>query len=148
MQIQDIMTKKVITVQPNTSIYEVARLLFDKNLTGMPVIDDNNQVIGIITEYDLMSRDKHIHIPTFLDLMKEFKIKDDKKIKKKIKEICNLKVCQLMTSPVVTVGPDTEIKQAAQIFTEKHINPLPVVDGNNQLVGIISRADVVKLFQM
>lgn len=148
MQVKDIMTKKVITVHPYTPIHEVARLLFEYNLTGMPVVDDDQRIIGIITEYDLMSREKHIHIPTFLDLMREFKVKDDKNIKNQIKAICQLEARHLMTSPVITVHLETEIKVAAQIFAEKHINPLPVVDKSNQLIGIISRADVVKLFQM
>ena len=148
MQVKDIMTKKVITVKTNTPVYEVARLIFEEHLTGMPVVDENNQVLGIITEFDLMSREKHIHIPTFLDLIKEFKIKDKGSVKDKLKEISKLEASHLMTSPVVTISPETEIKDTAKIFAEKHINPLPVVDKNNQLVGIFSRADIVKLFQV
>src|SRR3989338_3874608 len=110
MQVKHIMTKKVISVQSDTPVNEAAKLIFEKNLTGMPVIDDQKRVVGIITEYDFMSRGRNIHIPTFLDLMKEFKIQDTSK--------------------------------------EKHINPLPVVDAKEKLVGIISRADIVKLFEL
>lgn len=147
MQVKDIMTKKVITVKPDTPIYEVARLLFEQNLTGMPVIDESKKVVGIITEYDLMSRERHIHIPTFLDLMKEFKVRDTHQIKKRIKAITQLQVKELMTQEVVRVSPDTEISQAAKIFADQHINPLPVVNETGQLVGIVSRADIVKLFE-
>ena len=148
MRVKHIMTKKVISVHSDTPVNEAARLIFEKNLTGMPVIDDKKRVVGIITEYDFMSRGRNIHIPTFLDLMKEFRIQDTSKVKKKIKQICQLKVGQLMTSPVTTVSPETKIQEAARIFVEKHINPLPVVDAEEKLVGIISRADIVKLFEL
>lgn len=147
MQISNLMTAPVISINPDTPMLEVTKILFEHGFTGMPVVDQHNTVVGIITEYDLISRDRHIHIPTFLDLMHEFKVKDNHKVKAKIKQIHQLKVKDLMTNTVVTVKPETSVKDAAQIFTQQHINPLPVVDSNNRLVGIISRADVLRLLQ-
>lgn len=150
MKIQNIMTKETITVTEDTPVFEVAELLFDRNLTGMPVIDSECHVIGIITEYDLLSRSEHIHIPTYIKLLSQFKAagSESSNIKKEINKIQELEARDVMTKPVVTVSPDTEVAEAARIFTDEHINPLPVVDGQGILVGIISRADIVKLFNL
>jgi len=149
MQVQDIMTKDVITVTEDTPVFKVAENLFDKGLTGMPVVDDEKHVVGIITEYDLMSREEHIHIPSYMKLWGQFKLAGNKKheIKHEIDKILHLKAEDIMTRPVVTVSGDTQVAEAARIFADEHINPLPVVDENGVLVGIVSRADVVKLFK-
>jgi len=147
MQIKQVMTNQVVSVEPNTPITEVARILFDKQLTGLPVIDQTNKLVGIITEYDLLSRKKHIHIPTFLELVNDFDIKNDSKMANQAKEISKLKVKELMSTGVFTVTEETDIKEAAKLFTEKHINPLPVVNDKGNLVGIISRTDIIKLLK-
>lgn len=148
MHTRDIMTKDVISVTIDTSVSEAANLLFDHNLTGMPVVDEDRHVIGMITEYDLLSRGEHIHIPSYMKLLSAFKIAGDKRaIKQEIDKILSLKASDIMTHPVVTVSPDTEVTEAARIFADEHINPLPVVDEHGILVGIVSRADIVKLFK-
>lgn len=147
MQVQEIMTPKVISVMPTTPVYEVASLIFDHNLTGMPVVDNENQVVGIITEYDLMSRSEHIHLPTYVNLLKELaEGSPTRELTGAIEKIQHLKAQDLMTTPVVSVSPDTPVEKAAEIFSEQHINPLPVIE-EGKLVGIISRADIVKLFK-
>lgn len=147
MHVSEIMTKEVITVTPETPIHEVASLIFDKNLTGMPVIDQFWHVVGIITEYDLMSRSEHIHLPTYLNLLKQLtKGSNTKEISSSIQKIQSLAAKDLMTREVVTVAPETPIEDAAQIFADQHINPLPVVK-DGMLIGIVSRADIVKLFK-
>jgi len=142
------MTKEVTSVTVSTPVSRVAELLFDGNLTGMPVLDAGGHVIGIITEYDLMSRQEHIHIPSYVKLLSQFKVAGDKRtVKGEIDKILSLKASDVMSKPVVTISPETEVSEAARIFSEEHINPLPVVDRNGKLAGIISRADIVKLFK-
>lgn len=149
MQVKDIMTKQVITANEKMPVFELAELLFDKNLTGMPVVDEEKHVVGIVTEYDLLSREEHIHIPSFMKLWGQLKVAGDKKhkIKREINKILSLKVGDIMTRPVVSVSEETKVAEAARIFADEHINPLPVVDENGVLVGIVSRADIVKLFK-
>jgi len=148
MHVRDVMTSNVISVTTETPVSTVAELLFDKNLTGTPVVDENKHVVGMITEYDLLSRQEHIHIPSYMKLLSQFKVAGDKRmIKTEIDKILSLRAADVMTKPVVTISPDTEVSEAARIFSDERINPLPVVDPNGQLMGIISRADIVKLFK-
>ena len=149
MQVREIMTKEVISVKEDTPVSELARLLFDQHLTGMPVTDETGHIIGIITEYDLMSREERIHVPSYMKLLSQFKVVGDKKhsISREIEQVLNLQARDIMTKPVVTVSPETEVSEAARIFSDEHINPLPVVASDGALVGIISRADIVKLFK-
>jgi len=148
MHVKDIMTTSVIHVTTETPVSQVADLLFDKNLTGMPVVDENKHVVGMITEYDLLSRQEHIHIPSYMKLLSQFKVAGDKRaVKNEIDKILTLKASDIMTRPVVTISPETEVSEAARIFSDDRINPLPIVDSNGQLAGIVSRADIVKLFK-
>ncbi|MEW6610357.1 MAG: CBS domain-containing protein [Patescibacteria group bacterium] len=148
MRVSEIMTEKVITVKNDTPLMKVAELLFDRALTGVPVIDHARRVIGIITEYDLLSREEHIHIPSYVKLLSEFKIVGHKgAVHGELEMVYQVRARDLMTTPVVTVTPYTEVSEAARIFSEQRINPLPVVDTRRHLVGIISRADIVKLFK-
>jgi CBS domain-containing protein len=145
VRVSEIMTREVITVSPETPIHEVARLIFDRNLTGMPVVDGEGKVVGIITEYDLMSRSEHIHLPTYMNLLGQLG-GGNKQIAGAIEKIQHLEAKDVMTAEVVTVTPYLEVEKAADIFASQHINPLPVVE-EGRLVGIVSRADIVKLFK-
>lgn len=148
MLVKEIMTKKVITVKEDDPISRLAELLFDENLTGVPVVDDSNHVMGIVTEHDFISREKHIHIPTYVALLSQFKtMKKDSSVTQELERIQSLKVKDLMTHPVVTLSQETNVSEAARIFSEDRINPLPVVNKDGALVGIISRADIVNLFR-
>ncbi len=149
MKVNEIMTRDVISIGADASISQVAELLFDDNLTGVPVVDEQKHVIGILTEYDLLSRQDHIHIPTYMKLLSQFKIaKSDKSVQQEISKVQSLQASDIMTRPVVTISEDTDVSEAARIFADDRINPLPVVDHNGILVGIISRADIVKLFKL
>lgn len=146
MLIKEIMTKEVITVDPDTPLHDVARLLFDHNLTGMPVVEKDGKVVGIVTEYDLMSRSDNTHLPTYLKVLSEFDFHQAKPLKNVIEKVQELRVRDIMTERVIVLGPEEAVEEAAEIFSKQHINPLPVVE-DGRLVGIISRADIVKLFK-
>lgn len=149
MKIEDVMTSSVISVTSDVPLSDIAENLFEKNLTGVPVVDDNNHVIGIITEYDLLSRQEHIHIPTYMKLLSQFRTAGNKsaQVEEQLAEIHSLKASDVMTRPVVTISSKTDVAEAARIFADERINPLPVVDEHGVLIGIISRADIVKLFR-
>jgi CBS domain-containing protein len=147
-QISDIMTTPVIAVKANTLITKVANLMIRNNLTGLPVINDQNQLVGIITEHDFLTREEHIHIPSYLSFLMELGQNRQSPIKNEIKKIQTLTAGDLMTKKVITLKPDDHIVKAAKILTEKKINPLPVVDNGGYLVGIVSRSDIVKLFNI
>jgi len=143
----DIMTKKVVTAFRNERVVDVARRIFDHDFNGLPVIDINKEVVGIITQYDLLNKGTRIHIPTFIKLLKKMPILRQEKslFKKEIKPILDLKVKDLMNKEPLMVRSDEGVDSVINIFAEHHkVNPIPVVNQKRELVGIISRHDVVK----
>jgi CBS domain-containing protein len=138
MHVQDVMTRDVISVLKYESIMHVANILSEKNISGLPVVDKENIVIGIITQADILSvvgmRKEH----TFKDLLRH--MLGEPLPERKIGDI----VADIMASPAVTIKPQANIAEAAQIMDERKIRRLPVVDDRNRLAGIISRADILK----
>lgn len=149
MTVDHIMTRKVISVTPDTPLNEVAGLLFDKHVTGVPVVDPQNKVVGIITEYDLMSPQFKIHIPTFVTFLESLSKHDSDSFeyKDQVEKFSHVRARDIMTREVITVHPETSISTLVETITSKRINPVPVVDAVGKLVGIVSRADLVKLLK-
>ncbi|SPD75939.1 CBS domain protein [uncultured Desulfobacterium sp.] len=140
----DIMTTGVITVKKETSIKELAKILYDNNINGVPVVDDKGFVIGIICESDLIRKDKKLHIPTVVAVFDAvFYIENPKKFEKEIQRFNATTVNDLYTEKVVTVAEKTPIDEIATIMTEKKIYTIPVMDGE-RLVGIIGKADLIR----
>ena len=113
---RDIMTKDVITVTPDTPTENAARMLFTSSISGMPVVGDDERLVGVLTEFDIIAKEGRT-------------------------------VGEIMTTDVVTIAEDTEAETVAQILTNRRVRRLPVVrDG--QVVGIVSRSDLVRLFAL
>lgn len=144
MKISQIMTRDVITCQASTPIKEVAQKLIDNDITGMPVVK-GDEVIGIITEADVIMQKAKLHMPMYIQLLDSFLyLEDTKEIEEDLKKMLGLTAEEVMTSEVVTMDVDDTVENLATLIEEQHINPIPIVDGN-KLVGIVSRADIVKL---
>ena len=139
----DIMTKDVITVKNETNIEELARLLIDHKISGTPVIDDDNKLIGIVTENDLIKKNKRFHIPTIVRLFDAYFLLDSAKVEDEIKKMVATTVGEICTKKVVSISEDTTLEEIATIMAEKHIHLLPVLK-DNEVIGIVGKADVVR----
>ncbi len=141
---KDIMTKKVITVTPDTSIEKLASLLVKSEISGVPVVDDSGALYGMITENDLISQNKRLHIPTvvsFLDAA--IYLESSKKFEQEVKRLTATKVGEICNRKVVTITEDTSVVDIATIMTEKNVHLLPVVK-NGKVTGIVGKRDMVK----
>jgi CBS-domain-containing membrane protein len=125
MNVVDLMTTEVIAVSRETGLREAARLMFRNRVSGLPVTEPDGTLAGIITEAD------------FLRLEVE---------RQEGKRAQNDTVGDVMSRGVVTVRPDVEIYEAAKIMATQEVKRLPVVDDDDRLLGVISRADIVSLF--
>lgn len=134
----DVMTKNVITVKKDADIHEVSRLLAENKISGLPVVDDDGRIIGIITEADVLSMTGMRHGHTFKDIIRHIlgEPLPERKTGGRVEDV--------MTSPAITTGPDTDIREVAKVLDDKRIKRLPVVDEKDRLIGIISRADIVR----
>ena len=141
---KDIMTKNVTTVRAATTIEELARILMEHKISGVPVVDDDKNLIGIVTENDLISRNKRLHIPTVMRLFDSFiMLESPGKIEKEIKRMTAITVNDIYTKEVVTVAEDTPVQDLATIMSEKKVHLIPVVEGK-KILGIIGKIDLIK----
>jgi len=134
----DVMTKKVITARADSDIHEVSALLSKNRISGLPVVDETNHVIGIVSEADILFMAGMGQGHTFKDILRH--ILGEPLPRRKHGE----RIEDIMSSPAVTTGPDADIREVAGILESKKIKRLPVVDSENRLLGIISRADIVR----
>lgn len=142
----DIMTTKVITVKKETGLQDLARILSENRINGVPVLDDEGSLIGIICESDLIRRNKKLHIPTVVALFDwVLYLESSKVMEKEIKRISATKVEDLYTKDVVTVDEKTPVDEIATIMSKKKIYTIPVMDGK-RLVGIIGKGDIIRAF--
>jgi CBS domain-containing protein len=144
LKVKDIMTKELITVSPQTEIAGAAKLLLEKRINGLPVIDDSGKLVGILCQSDLVAQQKSIPIPSVYTLLDSFiPLTSLKRIDKEVRKIAALKVEQAMTLNPVTVGPETDIEDVARLMVDKKYHTLPVMEGD-KIVGVVGKEDVLK----
>jgi CBS domain-containing protein len=141
---KDLMSKKVITVTPETAVQDLARILSENRISGAPVLDDQGMVIGVVTESDLIFQNKKVHIPTAIAILDAFFfLEGPEKMEKEMKKIAGVKVKDIFASEVIAVQQDTPLDEIATLMAEKKIHTLPVLD-NTSLVGVIGKYDIIR----
>lgn len=143
-KIADFMTRDVITVTPETPLRELARILSENRINGVPVVDDEGDVIGVVCDSDLVEHNKPLHIPTvFLLLDSLIPLGNPWRLEQDIKRITATTVADIYSRPPVTVSPDTELSEVARIMSERKIYTIPVVE-RGKLVGVVGKGDIIR----
>jgi len=140
------MTREVITLTPESSIGEAAKLLRENKISGAPVVE-GERIVGILSEADLMrlfqdDMSLNLILPSPFDLI-ELPIKMHRKLEETVKKLAASKVKDVMTRKVITIDEEASVEEAARLMAKHNINRLPVVRGE-KLMGIITRGDVIK----
>ena len=144
LKVKDIMTREVISVSPETEIANAAKILLEKRINGLPVIDASGRLVGVLCQSDLVAQQKSIPIPSVFTLMESFiPLTSIKRIDKEVEKIAALTVKQAMTPNPVTVDPETDIEDVAKLMVDKKYHTLPVMEGG-KVVGIVGKEDVLK----
>ena len=142
---KDIMTKDVVTVSPDLPVEKLASLLWEKRISGVPVIDDDGSVLGVVTESDLIDQTKRFHIPTVVTILDSVIFLDSaEKIKKEINKMTGARVGDICSKKPVNINPDTPADEIASIMAEKGVHTLPVLE-NGKLVGVVGKADIIRI---
>ncbi len=137
--VRDVMTRNVIKIRADAGFNEVTNLLSEHRISGLPVVDGEDRVIGVITEADVLSMAGMRKEHAFKDIIRHIlgeplsRPKESKRLR------------DVMSFPAITTGPDADIREVALTLDEKRIKRLPVVDEQGTLIGIISRADIVRV---
>lgn len=144
MKAKEIMSVNVITIEKGTTIEEIAHILIEKNISGVPVVDKENNVVGMVTQKDLLYKDVEPHFPPVVEILGGLIfLKGVKHYNEELKKLVATKAEDIMTAKVISVDEDAEVEQVAELMVEKDVNRIPVLKGG-KLVGIIGRSDIVK----
>lgn len=140
MKVEDVMTREVKTVTPATPLREVARILAESRVSGVPVVEDG-RVVGVVSEADILVKERGERPGRggLLGLLWDERRELEAKLQART-------AGEAMTSPAITIGPRRPVAEAAAKMIEEKVNRLPVVDDEGNLVGIITRADLVRAF--
>lgn len=142
---KDIMTTNVVVARKDDSISDVAKILITEKIGGLPVVDDENRVIGVISETDIIKKEKYIEAPRFINFLQGMIFLEDmNKLEEDIKKVAAYKVEDLMSTDIAKVYEDDVFDGIANIMIKKSINRVPVVDKDNKLKGIVCRYDIIK----
>lgn len=147
MQIKKIMTTKPIYVHLDDNIGDVADIIIRHGIHGVPVVDDDGLVRGIITETDFFIKDPvTIHLPSYIDIMRKTKAEESfsGEGKYNFKKILDTTAKDIMTRGCITVSPETDSDEFLRIIKRTHLKTLPVVDTNGRLKGIVTLVDFMK----
>jgi len=136
--VADVMTTKVIAVKRNADFKQIARVLRQSRVSACPVINDADQVVGVVSEADLLCKTADCDLPAGLIRLR-WKLGEESKI-----TACT--AAQLMTSPAVTIHPDAPVQVAARIMRARRVKRLPVVGRDGELLGIVTRADLLAVY--
>ncbi|RME96744.1 MAG: CBS domain-containing protein [Chloroflexi bacterium] len=144
-RVGDIMTTHVITVAPNTPVSQIARLMSDHDIGGVPVMADNGEIVGVVTELDLIVRNTRFKMPAFFTILDmAFYLETPGHYQERLKHILGTHAEEIMGKPAKTISPRATIEELAELMVERRMNPIPVVD-DGKLVGIVSRSDIVRM---
>ena len=141
MQAQDIMTRDVVTVQPSTTVHQIAKLMTERRISGVPVVSASGAVVGVVSESDLMHRVE-------MGTQRERKwwlslFSDPDQMARDYAKTRGLKAVDVMSRNVISVEFDTPLRKVAETLDSNHVKRLPVMQGD-RLVGLITRSDLVK----
>jgi CBS-domain-containing membrane protein len=140
----EIMTREIISVNPEMGVAELATLFWEKSISGAPVVDADGRLLGIVTESDLIDQSKKVHIPTVLNILDSMIfLENPVKLDKEMKKMTGTKVRDIYSAEPVTVTEDTRMDELASIMAEQRVHTLPVLK-QGKLVGIIGKADIIR----
>ncbi len=149
MDVKDVMNPNVVSCSSDTPIREVAQLMKQESISGLPIVDEG-EVVGIVSEGDIL---KLLEIPEHggLWLPSPFEVIEVpirellnwEETKDRLEDVGSKPIRDIMKKDVYTIGPGDSIEDAATIISKHRINRLPVVDESGQLVGIVTRGDII-----
>lgn len=143
MKVSDVMNRDVITLRPEQTLEEAARILVEKGISGVPVVREE-KVVGILSERDLLEARTSPRPPRYLELLGGIIYLDNvREFQDQLKKTVATKVEQVMTKDVATVTADAPLEEAAKIILERGVNRVPVLE-DSRLVGIVTRSDVLR----
>ena len=149
MQVREIMSSPAITVSPDTKIRDVARIMRENVISGVPVVDENGALLGVITELDLIARNAPVHEPHYIVVLSAIipvSIEEYRNYKEQLRQALAITAADLMNEDVETISPDAPIEEALEKMLNPEVIMLPVIE-DNRVIGVVTRTDLVRLIE-
>lgn len=139
-RVRDVMTAEVVVVRDRTPFKEIAKLMRQHDVSALPVVDATDELVGVVSEADLLMKEEHV-----ADGEPHHRFQSRRRRIARAKA-GGVVAQELMSSPAETIDPGAPLARAARLMHERRVKRLPVVDTNGKVVGIVSRADLLKVF--
>jgi len=144
---RDIMTKTIVSVTLETSLNDLAKKFVETRFSNLPVLDEGGQLLGIISETDLIEQHKPLHIPTVMTLFDwVFTLGSEKRFKEEVDRVTATTVSELYQKDPVTCAPDTTVRELAGLMSQHRVHLLPVVD-SGKMIGVVARLDLIRVME-
>ncbi|MBU1004145.1 MAG: CBS domain-containing protein [Proteobacteria bacterium] len=141
---KDIMTSDLMTLQTSDDVASAAAILIDKRINGLPVLNEDGALVGILCQSDLVAQQKKLRLPSVFTLLDGMiPLSSTREMEQEMEKITALTVGQAMTPDPVTVSLDTPLDEVASLMVDKKYHTLPVMDGD-RLVGVLGKEDVLR----
>ncbi|MBW4539065.1 MAG: CBS domain-containing protein [Myxacorys chilensis ATA2-1-KO14] len=143
--VADVMTSTPITVKPETPLSDVIKTIAEKRISGLPVTDESGHLVGVISETDLMWRETNVTPPAYIMLLDSvIYLENPGRYEKDLHKALGQTVGEVMSDNPVTIAPEKPLSEAAKLMHDRQVNRLPVIDASGQIVGILTRGDIVR----
>ncbi len=144
LKAKDIMTREVHTVRIETGMEELARKFIETGVNAMPVLNEAGELHGVVTETDLIAKDRPLHLPTVISLFDwVIYLESENKFREQVEKLTACKVGEICSTDVTTCGEDTSVPEIAALMVENKVHMIPVVDGK-RLLGVVARLDIIR----
>ena len=143
--VADAMTTDVAVVQPETPLKDAIKLLVEKRISGLPVVNETGKLVGVLSESDLMWQETGVDTPPYIMFLDSvIYLQNPAQYEKELHKALGQTVGEVMSDRPIAITRDRALKEAAQVMHKREVRRLPVVDEQEAVVGIITRGDIVK----
>lgn len=144
MKAADLMITEVLTVREDTTIPEIAKVLTDNKISGVPVVNQDGKLVGVVSEGDLLHKEMSPRLPRFVEILGGIIYYSGlEQYKADIKKLAAITASEIMSSKVISVSKEVDVQEIASLMVKHNIKRVPVTE-DGRLIGIISRADIIK----
>jgi len=143
--VADVMTANPVIVRTETPLKEAVQILAERRISGLPVLDNADKLVGVISESDLMWQETGMTPPAYIMFLDSvLYLQNPLTYERDLHKVLGETVGEVMSKNPTTISPDKSLKEAATLMHQKSIHRLPVVDNTGVVIGILTRGDIIR----
>lgn len=143
--VADVMSRDPIVVQAQTPLKEAIQILAERHISGLPVVDEGGKLAGIISETDLMWQETGVTPPAYIMFLDSvIYLKNPATYERDLHKALGQTVGEVMSTNPITISPEKTLKEAATLMHDRSVHRLPVLDSAGQVIGILTRGDIIR----